>query len=1348
MTTDTIFFEKDSSTHELKRENKNIKIDTSSASAFIASVRRLDDNVLTKESSEEESYEEMEEEVVADSMKYIMDNAANRQKSDTYRPAQKDSSLVPTSFISPEDTAIPLINRELSEKKFREESSATTVMNHTTYAAAMQIIENGKSTASKVNETDKNLNSDIFSSVNFEVNNLVHALRDNMEDNNWLNKDQCEIEASISWPSEKDVISVIEKLHLSVYWKQKLSTEKVKEFSMCRPSGVKGSTETVFKFFHKLLHNSVDARNEIMFEKSNMEYNSMDLIYCFLLIADDFLRQEICSRLAVLQYSVPFYIKDPSRRYLLLNWSLLNISKRWKTSNDKSYIETDVHSGSFVYCSFIKIGDLPFSKSKLINKLFPKGNEPFQNYEEDDVPRCFSSGSLELSWLLPVRDENFEPLAIVNMRGNAEMNMDLALYVAKQSSILCVIVGNSSAKTESILLALAKYRSNIIVISDKKVNADDMIKRLPTMKKCEYIRDTEPRIVQKLKPLVLNKSLKKRNFSDWEETATALKFLLEDSDKHMQAGRRSAEILAKEIVKHKLSSLPLSGSLWKDYNDIHKKQKRITDKPTEISVKKYIVVLEEDKKIIRTRQATFLPSKFFEFFAQQLILYHKEREYFLFWLSQYLERFSRNLTGGVDIGLEHLMRELSQMYVLHALNESLSEKSSLATILKINNENAELYVKHAMIDILFAGHPIELFDGDAQGIPDIFFADLMQGLQDRMGKRNRIGVISVLGVQSSGKSTLLNAMFGCKFIVSSGRCTKGVNMQLVTIQKQYAAKFNVDYILVLDTEGLKSPERQDLLGNNEHDSELATFVVGLSDVVVLNVASESMDALKDIIQITIHAFLRMKDVTYQKTKCLFIHQNTGDPSNYQKLANERKLFEKTLKDLTEIAAKSEIGTTEVSFKDILDYDEDMSHEYFPCLYDGTLPMAAINQGYAEKVISVKEYILLSLSKNQSQTPSSFCKKVFQIWDAVLAEDFLYSFKNSLIAFKREALDDKFAELEWEFRQELKKHLEGFQTEISNSIEIPSLRLNTQRLEDIFEDIPDRMLQKIEDYLKDDPISKRLFFEEVKSSVAHLMMKTKTELLESLSDFAERERNKREIASKEVGLETFFQEKITSLVEQCKSQGKCLGEEEATIEFDKLWAHLLNELKDHSFKRIEETDFERIVREYLLQKYSKKRKKCLKSELEHKEFLTDFGLEDIDISPLCEQSSYLCKLKKLVGFRSNEQDAAANHRETNKRLIGDLINHFESETERALGTKEIHFEDWKCIMGDLLRGINSNLSNYMYKPISENMVIRTRITLCIFGNFVRALENFRGNYLENNDPVRKIDRRKNYFKKSF
>ena len=43
----------------------------------------------------------------------------------------------------------------------------------------------------------------------------------------------------------------------------------------------------------------------------------------------------------------------------------------------------------------------------------------------------------------------------------------------------------------------------------------------------------------------------------------------------------------------------------------------------------------------------------------------------------------------------------------------------------------------------------------------------------------RIFVLSVLGAQSSGKSTMLNLMFGVRLRASTGQCTRGVNMLLV-----------------------------------------------------------------------------------------------------------------------------------------------------------------------------------------------------------------------------------------------------------------------------------------------------------------------------------------------------------------------------------------------------------------------------------------------------------------------------------------------------------------------------------------------------------------------------------------
>jgi GTPase Era involved in 16S rRNA processing len=65
------------------------------------------------------------------------------------------------------------------------------------------------------------------------------------------------------------------------------------------------------------------------------------------------------------------------------------------------------------------------------------------------------------------------------------------------------------------------------------------------------------------------------------------------------------------------------------------------------------------------------------------------------------------------------------------------------------------------------------------------------------------GTFLLLGTQSSGKSTLLNAMFGLQFAVGHGRTTKGAFMQLIPVND---GQLSYEYILVIDTEGLRAPE--------------------------------------------------------------------------------------------------------------------------------------------------------------------------------------------------------------------------------------------------------------------------------------------------------------------------------------------------------------------------------------------------------------------------------------------------------------------------------------------------------------------------------------------------------------
>ena len=117
------------------------------------------------------------------------------------------------------------------------------------------------------------------------------------------------------------------------------------------------------------------------------------------------------------------------------------------------------------------------------------------------------------------------------------------------------------------------------------------------------------------------------------------------------------------------------------------------------------------------------------------------------------------------------------------------------------------------------GFPFEAIDGDLLHMPKEFFKTVFKGSTDR------IIIISVLGPQSSGKSTLLNFLFGCNFITSSGRCTKGIYGTYFKV-----SNFNsCDGILVLDTEGLfgllnKGEEQQ----RDKFDRKLV-FVL-LSDV--------------------------------------------------------------------------------------------------------------------------------------------------------------------------------------------------------------------------------------------------------------------------------------------------------------------------------------------------------------------------------------------------------------------------------------------------------------------------------------------------------------------------------------
>eukprot|EP00245_Coleochaete_scutata_P003871 TRINITY_DN1586_c0_g1_i1.p1 TRINITY_DN1586_c0_g1~~TRINITY_DN1586_c0_g1_i1.p1 ORF type:complete len:1399 (+),score=355.16 TRINITY_DN1586_c0_g1_i1:622-4197(+) len=159
---------------------------------------------------------------------------------------------------------------------------------------------------------------------------------------------------------------------------------------------------------------------------------------------------------------------------------------------------------------------------------------------------------------------------------------------------------------------------------------------------------------------------------------------------------------------------------------------------------------------------------------------------------------------------------------------------------------------------LLDGFSLELMDGDASApciewISAVFkeFCTLVknEGLQ--------ILTLSILGEQSSGKSTLCNILFGTSMKASAGACTRGVHMQMVKAEGFNAKKYGkFDYILLLDTEGLRAPVKSSMKQKaTTQDNRMAMFAIMLADATMFLIDRENIAAVEEILPIVNLAFI-------------------------------------------------------------------------------------------------------------------------------------------------------------------------------------------------------------------------------------------------------------------------------------------------------------------------------------------------------------------------------------------------------------------------------------------------------------------------------------------------------------
>uniref|UniRef100_A0A8C3TWL9 VLIG-type G domain-containing protein n=1 Tax=Catharus ustulatus TaxID=91951 RepID=A0A8C3TWL9_CATUS len=938
-------------------------------------------------------------------------------------------------------------------------------------------------------------------------------------------------------------------------------------------------------------------------ERTNRDshVHPMDLQMAIFHCADDFLRQTLATKLAFCQLALPLLLPNPGTSHIefpLYTFSQIQrswkeVEKSGKQAQTKSYNNKLIFQAQTPIVSFIRIGSsASSSKSQLLNALLSKRKHDtffHRHCRGSTRERLLMEGVVEIAWYCPrgSPDDTFEScVAFCNLHGDARDYGAQLQFLQDISAVNVALVSDLEKmdnRGEKLLQELWQSQRPLVCLLTEEENIE-------TGQSGKTItigisKRNEAELMDQLTKII-------RNLLEGSNPCFSLDACADKARQHgfvVDADRSAcvtAKAKAKELVdllkKEKLSEiksqlLPLQGKLWYQWCKKDKELTRLQEKGNK-SIEHHRSQIESEKKAIRRKQldrAFPLNTLMKSFLGFLQVLPADTKKYFLQWMKVFMDELSCGRLGELrrdyhklwteiqsrkktkkkpsvndplqsrldtvsneindsSIGLEHLLREAGQIYeALELLN---CKKENFA---KLPGIAAELMV---------SGYPVELMDGDASYLPLRWVGAIFDSLIERLGDK-RVFVLSVLGIQSTGKSTLLNAMFGLQFNVSAGRCTRGAFMQLIPVGQELQQDLGFEYVLVIDTEGLRAIEMANKQSLN-HDNELATFVIGVGNLTVINIFGENPSEMQDVLQIAVQAFLRMKKVNLSPS-CIFVHQNVGEATaKEQNMEGQRRLQEK-LDEMTVVAAQQEFCDVS-SFSDVIGFDVNTHIHYFAHLWEGNPPMAPPNPTYSHNVQQLKSKIL-QVAKQQSQRSilrlSSLKDRIGDLWNALLNENFVFSFKNSLQIAAYRKLESAYSQWTWKLRS----HFLDVQMRLNNKIQNRDLQnVTREHLEGLVQETSDAIQKEVEKYFREDKDHETLV--QWKSSTELKLKELKETLLheakKKCENLIELQKEQRKLDERKLEYEAKLLRRSRELAVTLK--GKSLSERELKDNFTLVW----------------------------------------------------------------------------------------------------------------------------------------------------------------------------------------------------
>ncbi|XP_049925919.1 interferon-induced very large GTPase 1-like isoform X3 [Epinephelus moara] len=1146
-------------------------------------------------------------------------------------------------------------------------------------------------------------------------------------------------------------------------------------------------------------------------QSKQTDVHPMDVQMAVFHCSDSFLKQNMITKLSQCQYALPLLVPDPVTMDIECPlWTFRQIRKTWKVTEIKDNSNT-VTMKSMPICkaetpmvSFLRLGSLSLSKSQLINTLINDRHSTFfhRNCPGSTKSRHLMDGVAEIAWYCPAGKPNdafTDCIAFCNLHGDAQLIEKQRDIMTEKSSINVVLVPTlgKGDKGSAVMSVLLKSPTPLICLTaDSECDAVEKIKGKYIM----GLRDRSQSDVSEELKKIIGRILSGQHASFRLETMAEVSEIRVDEDDNVcQKGKSAAMKIVNllqgmDVSKIKDTFLPCQGQLWHKWCRINKELYHLKGHIEKEKCKK-----QQELMQIRQKQCTTSCTEVMKLFIKSLSsLPSKEKEYFLKWtqiladalstddlcliLQSYDEKWSEVLAlkekhdksdllkrkqteleqistklQSATFGLEHIFREMGQIYEAYA---------SLQKQTKMRKTDWSKYPELAA-ELMISGHPMELMDGDAGHVPLTWISSLLDEVIKKLGDK-RVFVLSVLGVQSSGKSTMLNAMFGLQFAVSAGRCTKGAFMQLVKVSDEIKKDFEFDYILVVDTEGLRALE---LEGNStlHHDNELATFVVGLGNMTLINIFGENPAEMQDVLQIVVQAFMRMKNVKLSPS-CVFVHQNVTDIAASEKNLHGKRQLQEKLDKMAQLAAKEEVCNAEC-FRDVIAFDVQKDVKYFAQLWEGSPPMAPPNPGYSESVQELKKFILSKASQSTGITLSQFKSKIQDLWNALMNENFVFSFKNTLEIAVYRKLEVQYGNWTWALRSNMLTIENGLYTRIENGkhdkVELSYLH---EEMKITYEKIKKAMTT----YFDDDRDKEILvqwrgrFERKIKEFHDDQVRGVK----KKLDEVIEQKNACKKLDDKKTEFENKLLQKSKELAHQLKDKAK--DEEELKKQFNSVWSGWVSELtagtkpiEDINYKKDQATILQELGFEWSLITESESSGRYKKiSEvgdyIHHVCLTKDKGLcipgqqsqddknENTSNEDQGRMSTIWQSFKKMFQFRPTEQNKEHTSRSSlvceEQELIRSLIYSIEKQSLDAIkgkpvatrGYSPIYFQEVAKNVKEKVKEFESKRKYAVKKEFTVDLI------LFVFEKAGRWLSESHKKFRMNNDAVTYVESKKKQY----